>query len=640
MKYIFILFFLFWIKNVNSIVFFTGCDPNCICDYKGSSLVFKCYSTFQKDFFLPDIFPLIQNASSITITGSFLPNFPSNICQFSTLLSFIDLSDNLIAQNITRNTFGCLNNLRYLNLSKNFISNIDQNSFNDLINLKLLDLSYNQIVAIEPNLFYFKLPSLSILNLNNNRIEEIDIWFLTLSSINQIYLRFNLISRFVNRQNWNPNLTPFNFSRNIEIIDLSFNNLVGFDDDVLGLYSVCTQREFNIFFNLTKKLLLTNNNLSCNCQRSFNLLSFYQNFISSNAVNIRDLLIINQCSSPIELFGQSLLTFADPSTCSASSNIFATNCRQNTSVLVVGNLLEEPKSSLNETDLSYFNDAQIAGYVIGLVGVLALFLFLIYCVCPIEILATCFNCIPCFYSICPCKSGSRKLKEFDLFISYNRTNEHWLHQKLIPFIKERELVENYILHYNTGNRNKEIFGSYTKDIMSRSSCILFILSDAFLIKEWNNAEFRQHLRLLITKEKTKFIVIQMHDICDEEVDEYFTDKLQISQFVSLEHDEFFFWDKLAYFLYTNNTMPPVKRSNRVTDFDDFVIGTDRSSQRKRYPSEISSFSSIDSPTQKNIYQKKTSSKGNKKNSKKNRPVFSPDRKPISYSSFKFKHEII
>lgn len=55
----------------------------------------------------------------------------------------------------------------------------------------------------------------------------------------------------------------------------------------------------------------------------------------------------------------------------------------------------------------------------------------------------------------------------------------------------------------------------------------------------------------------------MHDICDEEVEEYFNDKLQIPTFVSLENDEFLFWNKLAYFLYTNNNTNKFTLDNKV-----------------------------------------------------------------------------
>lgn len=144
-------------------------------------------------------------------------------------------------------------------------------------------------------------------------------------------------------------------------------------------------------------------------------------------------------------------------------------------------------------------------------------------------------------------------------------------------------MENFILHYNSENREQEVYGRYIRDIMDRSSCILFVLSDAFLMKEWNNREFQLHLRYLITKEKTRFICVQLHDVCDEEVDEYFVEKLQIPRFVSLEDDEFLFWTKLAYHLYTNDSdervmpvsakyyVPLECRPNDNLDFDAYII---------------------------------------------------------------------
>ncbi|RNA42266.1 leucine-rich repeat and immunoglobulin-like domain 2 [Brachionus plicatilis] len=638
MNYFCIFLFHFFVNQVNSVVFFTGCDSNCICDYRDTSLVIRCYMPFTLNFFLPNLFSLIQNITSITIVDSFLPNFPSNICQYSAQLTYIDFSDNSISQNITKDAFDCLSNLEYLDLSNNSISFIDENSFDNLQNLKFLDLSYNNILLIATNLFYFKLPHLFTLNLRNNKIEEIDIWFITLRMINKIDLSFNRINKFVNGKNWSPNLLPANSaSNNLELLDLRFNNLTGFNDDVLGLYSVCTQTEFNNFFNFFKKLLFTDNNLACSCQQSYNILSLYQNFISSNIINSNDYLFFHQCLSPSEFANQNLFYFTNPDTCSPNSNVFATNCRNATSSLVPENLLNEPKSSLDETNLNYFNDSQIAGYVIGLVGIFFLFLFLIYCICPIEILATCFNCIPIFYRICPCKSGVIRHKELDLFISYNQTSEEWIREKLIPFIKARDLVENFILHYNSANKYNEVFGSHIKDMMNRSSCILFILSDAFLMNEWNNAEFRQHLRLLISKGKARFLAVQMHDVCDEEVDEYFTDKLQIPRFVSLENDEFLFWEKLAYFLYTNYKSSPFVKSNKVNDFDEFATGP---YGPERFGSEFSSSSSTDYSAHKTKYQKTFSTKNYKKNSTRTKPVFSPERRPISYSNFKFRHEII
>jgi len=52
-------------------------------------------------------------------------------------------------------------------------------------------------------------------------------------------------------------------------------------------------------------------------------------------------------------------------------------------------------------------------------------------------------------------------------------------------------------------------------------------------------------------EQTQLVCIQLHDVSDEEVDEYIRDKFQMPKFISLETDEFFFWKKLGYILHLN-----------------------------------------------------------------------------------------
>jgi hypothetical protein len=206
--------------------------------------------------------------------------------------------------------------------------------------------------------------------------------------------------------------------------------------------------------------------------------------------------------------------------------------------------------------------------VIGFLGAIVLFLLLLYCICPIEILSVLFDCIPFFYSCCPCKSGQVRNKEYDLFISYNKAeNENWVRKSLVPNIQSKYLVENFILHYNEENKKNEIFNDYVQQMMSKSSCILFVLSDSFLIKEWNNKPFRDHVRHLITKERTRFVCIQMHDVSDDAVEEYFRKNLQLPYFISLENDEFLFWKKLGYHLYTNDlnkqVVVPVEKTQIV-----------------------------------------------------------------------------
>lgn len=123
--------------------------------------------------------------------------------------------------------------------------------------------------------------------------------------------------------------------------------------------------------------------------------------------------------------------------------------------------------------------------------------------------------------------------------------------KLVPFIKENSLVESCLLHYGSENRNKELFGPYVKRAMSRSSCVLFVASDAFLTHEWTSQELRNHVRHLIGTNATRFVCVQMHDVLSEQIAEYFTNELRFTKLTVLENDEFMFWAKLAYFLFTN-----------------------------------------------------------------------------------------
>ena len=519
------------------------------------------------------------SVDSIIINNLNIQSFPDNFCLFNHL-KIIDLARNQIASNITGSTFSCFFELRYLNLSSNNIRFIEENAFD--FNSKLIDLnlSFNRIEQIPLLLFKYKLNNLQYLYLQGNYLKEIDVWFFYLKQIKIVDLRFNNISKFKNEDNFRiDNEMIFSTLAQSELIDLRYNMIEGFNDDILRLYNVCNYTSYLFFIRLLYSLRIDENPLQCNCTTSFNFINFFVTLTLKNFLNNQNNIFNAKCTNS-NYNGRSIFNFAVLNTdrdCLVNFAFSDANCpfvkppstfkietttatiTEVTNAFVIPqNLLNEPDKKLNQTSLSSYNDAQIAGYIIGLLGFIFLFIFLIYFLCPIEILAICFDCVPFFYLICPCKSGIKRDKEFDLFISYNRINEDWVLKKLVPFIVENNLVENYTLHYDNGNKSNEVFGKYIRDKMNRSSCILFILSDAFLIKEWNNGEFRQHLRYLITQEKTRFVAVQMHDICDEEVDEYFTDKLQIPSFISIENDEYFFWKKLAYFLYTNRNIRSVQ----------------------------------------------------------------------------------
>lgn len=96
-----------------------------------------------------------------------------------------------------------------------------------------------------------------------------------------------------------------------------------------------------------------------------------------------------------------------------------------------------------------------------------------------------------------------------------------------------------------------------KEKIDNSSFILLILSDTYFINEWSNRDFTNYINSVVNKvpktkyEKTQLICVQLHDVSDEEVDEYVRNRFQLPRFVSLETDEFLFWKKLGYFLRVN-----------------------------------------------------------------------------------------
>ena len=215
--------------------------------------------------------------------------------------------------------------------------------------------------------------------------------------------------------------------------------------------------------------------------------------------------------------------------------------------------------SLNKTYVAKpsISDAQLAGIVLAFLGVFFIVIALTYCICPVEILATLFGVCPKFYTLCPCKSGVKTNKQYKLFVSYNKSSEHWIRNQLVPFLDTKYLKSEYFLHYGEENKSHETFGELIKEKMENSCFIMMVLSDSFLINEWENKDYREHLKSLIVKvsknseEKTRFICIQLSSVYDEEMDEYVRDILQIPQFISLEAGEFYFWKKLGYFLYVN-----------------------------------------------------------------------------------------
>lgn len=287
---IFIQFILFILCGVcdraNADAFSTTCPTWCDCYFRSNNLSITCSRPqLNGNFQLPNatlLADIITQTNSIHLQNSYLQRLPSNICQYGTTLKYLDMAFNSISSNLSGRYFECINKLEILNISTNKIQFIYEDTFNYMLNLRELDLSNNLIKSITYKVFQYKLPSLTKLSLRSNLLKEIDVWFLFLKSITYIDLSSNQIYRFRNDIQWSPYYSlAYTQLTYADMVDLRYNYISKFDDDILRLFSICNINEFNYFITLFNKLRIDRNPIDCSCQ-SFNMLTFYQQYITVN----------------------------------------------------------------------------------------------------------------------------------------------------------------------------------------------------------------------------------------------------------------------------------------------------------------------------------------------------------------------
>lgn len=503
--------------------------------------------------------PALINVNQISATNSYLVAMPNGLCQYSTQLYYLDVSSNYITDFYSSST-SCLSLLSYLNVSSNRISYIDVMTFFYLYSLVTLDLSNNNLASLPTNMFATGnlenpiLQNLQYLFLQNNKLTTLDPWYFYMKSIKGISLANNKIVNFTNQINLSA-MAPGVSSTQSPSIDLSNNLIQSFDDTVLSIYSLCTRVLIKNFVQFMSETNLQGNPLNCRCSWSYSLVSNLANYIG--LFTSSTLYKTGKCAYSTDgVVGQPVIGFSLKGCTSSSSP-----CSINGQIYSVEDQLGAPQYTLNvSSPKSSFYAGYICGIIVAFFGALCLFFLLLYLICPIEILSCLFVTFPCFFRWCPCKSGAKREKEHDLFISFNKANRKWVKSKLLPFIKDNYLVEDYVLHYNKLNRS-DVFSGEIAKTMSKSSIILLVLSDNYLMHEWNNKDLREHVRYLVTSERTRLVCIQLYDVCDEEVEQYFRQQIQIPNLVTLEDDEMMFWMKLHYHLYSNDSKRVVMPMN-------------------------------------------------------------------------------
>ncbi|KAK4882835.1 hypothetical protein RN001_006154 [Aquatica leii] len=143
-------------------------------------------------------------------------------------LQWIDLSFNRLLE-FEYNTFKNTRHLQVINLSHNYIAEVPKDLFRSLYNLRVVDMSHNRLKFVPDNLF--KEEGLERLDLSNNQLSRLPLTSLSTaaaSTLCEFDLSFNGISSLTHGEM----LSKF---ERLAFLDLSYNRLVQVDPGVFGI---------------------------------------------------------------------------------------------------------------------------------------------------------------------------------------------------------------------------------------------------------------------------------------------------------------------------------------------------------------------------------------------------------------------
>uniref|UniRef100_A0A2K6MDS0 Leucine rich repeats and immunoglobulin like domains 3 n=1 Tax=Rhinopithecus bieti TaxID=61621 RepID=A0A2K6MDS0_RHIBE len=163
---------------------------------------------------IPNLGPVSANITLLSLAGNRIVEIlPEHLKEFQSLET-LDLSSNNISE--LKTAFPPLQ-LKYLYLNSNRVTSMEPGYFDSLANtLLVLKLNRNRISAIPPKMF--KLPQLQHLELNRNKIKNIDgLTFQGLGALKSLKMQRNGVTKLMDGAFWGLS--------NMEILHLDHNNL-------------------------------------------------------------------------------------------------------------------------------------------------------------------------------------------------------------------------------------------------------------------------------------------------------------------------------------------------------------------------------------------------------------------------------
>ena len=194
--------------------------------------------------------PPVLNLKTLIYNGSLSDIRPLNFSATINNITYMDLSRNFM-HIIEPLAFDGLYHLKHLNLSHNYIEHVHTLTFHGLSSLQLMDLENNLLDYVlesdKNGKLFASLVQLRLINLSRNRIRSLgkNVFRYT-SKIETIYLSYNYM------ENFNIEVSTL---VNLKYIDLSYNRL----------HSLPTSIRSHLSSFSGVELDLTNNNLLCTC---------------------------------------------------------------------------------------------------------------------------------------------------------------------------------------------------------------------------------------------------------------------------------------------------------------------------------------------------------------------------------------
>ncbi|XP_003790646.1 leucine-rich repeats and immunoglobulin-like domains protein 3 isoform X1 [Otolemur garnettii] len=190
---------------------------------------------------IPNLGPVSANITLLSLAGNRIVEIlPDHLKEFQSLET-LDLSNNNISE--LKTAFPPLQ-LKYLYINSNRVTSVEPGCFDSLANtLLVLKLNKNRLSAIPPKMF--KLPQLQHLELNRNKIKNVDgLTFQGLGALKSLKMQRNGVTRLMDGAFWGLS--------NMEILQLDHNNLTEITKG--WLYGLLMLQELHLSQNAIRRI--------------------------------------------------------------------------------------------------------------------------------------------------------------------------------------------------------------------------------------------------------------------------------------------------------------------------------------------------------------------------------------------------